>query len=96
MAEANESSPLLATENNHDEATGSGDDITSFPEVGSYTAARDYFPRAIKVITSGSLIVSIMSFIILLTTALQIDFIFFEPTPLRFPCLVKGSMMIVS
>ena len=68
MVESNETSPLLTVETNSGEASNSRNDITSFPEIASYTAARDFFPRPIKIITLSILIASAVSFVLLLAS----------------------------
>ena len=71
---ATESSPLLATGNSHAEASGSGEnDITSFPEITTYTAARDFFQRPVKILTISILITSILAFIVLLASDILIN-----------------------
>jgi hypothetical protein len=74
MAESNESSPLLAVETNHAEASSSRNDITSFPEITSYTAARDFFPRPIKILTISILVTSAISFIVLLAADILVAY----------------------
>ena len=72
MAEPSETSPLLAVESNLPEASNTQNDITSFPEIASYTAARDFFPRPIKILTTSILITSAISFIVLIVTDILI------------------------
>jgi len=68
MAEPTETSPLLAVENNNAEASNSHNDITSFPEIASYTAARDFFPRPIRILTTSILILSAIALVLLLAS----------------------------
>ena len=77
MAEPNESSPLLAVETNQTEAS-SPNDITSFPEIASYTAARDFFPRSIKILTISILVTSAISFIVLLAADILVAYAPFD------------------
>lgn len=75
MAEATETSPLLTVENNHIEASGSGgNNITSFPEITAYTPAKDFFPRSIRILTISILVISILSFIVLISNDILISY----------------------
>lgn len=74
MAEPTESSPLLATEINHAEASGSGEgNITTFPEITTYTAVRDFYQQPVKILTTSILITSILAFIVLLAVDILIN-----------------------
>jgi hypothetical protein len=75
MTEPTETSPLLTIENDHIEASGSGgNNITSFPEITTYTLARDFFPRPIRILTISIVVISILAFIVLISTDLLISY----------------------
>jgi len=91
MVEPSETSPLLAAEESQGEASRAGDDIVSFPEVESYTPASEYYKRPIKIITFRILIIAILSFIVLLTAAIFVNYAPFKSVPYNTSQLITAS-----